>query len=263
MPKPDKTVLPHWVNDFHQLNANTVADKHPLLHVDDILTGAAHGKIWSKLDMTNAFFHTCMDEASIPLTAVNTLFGLYEWLVMPQGLKNSPAVHQQCVTAALRPFLGRICHIYLDDIIIWSQNVEEHIKHVCLIMDTLRQHKLCCNSKKSQFFVLEVNFLGHHISLRGIEACKKKAQCILDWPAPQSASDVKSFLGLVRYLAAFLPKLADYTHILTPLTSDDARKVWPPWTTAHQLVFDGIKTLVTSQDCLTVIDHVTPGDNKI
>ncbi len=106
MPKPDKTVLLHWVNDFQQLNANTVTDKHLLPCVDDILTNAARGKIWSKLDMTDAFFHTRMDEASIPLTAVNTPFGLYEWLVMPQELKKSPAVHQCRVTAALRLFLG-------------------------------------------------------------------------------------------------------------------------------------------------------------
>ncbi len=124
IPKPDSTVLPRWVNDFRELNANTVVDRHPLPRVDDILTDAACGKYWSKLDMTDAFFHTRLDEASIPLTAVNTPFGLYEWTVMLQGLKNSLPVHQRRVNAALRKFLGEFCHIYLDDIIIWSETLE-------------------------------------------------------------------------------------------------------------------------------------------
>ncbi len=263
IPKPDSTVLPRWVNDFRELNANTVVDRHPLPRVDDILTDAARGKYWSKLDMTDAFFHTRLDEASIPLTAVNTPFGLYEWTVMPQGLKNSPPVHQRRVNAALRKFLGEFCHIYLDDIIIWSETLEDHVKHVRLIMDTLQKHCLSCNPKKSKFFLLQVDFLGHRILRNGIAACERKAEKILSWPTPKSAGDVKSFLGLVRYLASFLPRLADYTRILSPLTADTAHAEWPPWTTEHQLAFDGIKELVSSRECLTVIDHVTSGDNKI
>jgi hypothetical protein len=78
-----------------------------------------------------------MDPDSIALTAVTTPLGLYEWTVMPQGLQNAPPVHQQRVTAALRPFLGKFAHIYLDDIIIWSNSLEEHTKHIKLIMDAL------------------------------------------------------------------------------------------------------------------------------
>ncbi len=101
IPKTDKTVLPRWVNNFHALNANMVSDRYPLPHIDDILADAGRGKIWSKLDMTDSFFHTRMDEASIPYTAVNTPFGLYEWLVMPQGMKNAPAIHQCHINHAL------------------------------------------------------------------------------------------------------------------------------------------------------------------
>ncbi len=82
--------------------------------------------------MTDAFFHTHLNEASIPLTTVNTPFGLYEWTVMPQGLKNSPPVHQHCINTALHEFLGEFCHIYLNNIIIWSDSLEDHLKHVRL-----------------------------------------------------------------------------------------------------------------------------------
>jgi hypothetical protein len=137
VPKADAGVLPHWINDYCQLNANTIMDSHPLPHVDDILANAGQGKIWSKLDMIDSFFHTKMDPNSSHLTAVTTPLGLYEWLVMPQGLRNAPPVHQQQVTAALRPFLSIFAHIYLDDIIIWSNSLKEHTTHIKLIMNAL------------------------------------------------------------------------------------------------------------------------------
>jgi hypothetical protein len=263
VPKADAAVLPRWVNDYRQLNANTVTDSHPLPRVDDILADAGRGKIWSKLDMTDSFFHTKMDPESVHLTAVTTPLGLYEWLVMPQGLRNAPPVHQRHVTAALRPFLGIFAHIYLDDIIIWSLSIEEHTMHIKMIMDTLRKARLYCNAKKSKFYLTELIFLGHRISQRGIEACSSKVDKILSWPTPKTATDVRSFLGLVRYISAFLPHLAEHTAILTPLTTKDCEKIFPEWCPAHQEAFDAIKALVVSRECLTVIDHTAPGNNRI
>jgi hypothetical protein len=238
-------------------------DRHPLPCVDDILADTGQGKIWSKLDMTDSFFHTKMDPDSIHLTAVTTPLGLYEWLVMPQGLRNAPPVHQRRVTVALRPFLGIFAHIYLDDIIIWSNSLEEHTAHIKLVMDTLWKARLYYNSKKSKFYLTELVFLGHRISQQGIEACSSKVDKILNWPTPKNATDVRSFLGLVRYISVFLPHLADHTTVLTPLTTKECDKNFPTWSSAHQFAFEAIKSLVVSHECLTVIDHTTPGDNKI
>ena len=94
VPKADPVVLPRWLNDYRQLNANTVLDAFPLPRVDDILADCGKGKIWSKMDMTNSFFQTCVHPHDIHLTAMTTPFGLYEWLAMPMGLKNSPPIHQ-------------------------------------------------------------------------------------------------------------------------------------------------------------------------
>ena len=90
VPKANPNVLPHWVNDFWQLNENTITDSHPLPRIDDILNDCAKGKIWATIDMTNSFFQTRMNPEHVHLTAVNTPLGLYEWLVMPMGLKNAP-----------------------------------------------------------------------------------------------------------------------------------------------------------------------------
>ncbi|THH06299.1 hypothetical protein EW146_g9654 [Bondarzewia mesenterica] len=86
---------------------------------------------------------------------------------------------------------------------------------------------------------------------------------ILDWPIPQTVTDVRAFLGLVRYISAFLPQLAEHTRVLTPLTTLEAEKSWPGWTNTHQDAFIAIKALVVSRECLTTIDHEHPGDNKI
>ena len=94
VPKADRTVLPHWVCDFRELNANTIPDNWTMPRVDEILMDCAKGKIWATIDMTDSFFQTCVHPDDIHKTAVSTPFETYEWCVMPMGLRNSPAIHQ-------------------------------------------------------------------------------------------------------------------------------------------------------------------------
>ena len=263
IPKSDPNVLPRWVNDYRQLNENTVTDSHPLPRIDDILNDCSKGKYWAILDMTNSFFQTRMHPNHVPYTAISTPFGLYEWLVMPMGLKNSPAIHQRRVTKALGNLIGKICHIYLDDIVIWSNSLEEHERNVTLVLQALEAAHLFCNPKKTHLFCTEINFLGHHISSRGIEADNSKTERILSWPVPKSVTQMRSFLGLVRYIAIFLPKLADHTAVLNELTHKDCEKKFPSWLPKHQLAFDAIKQLVTSRECLTTIDLGKLNTHKI
>ena len=115
------------------------------------------------------------------------------------------------MTAVLRELLGKICHIYLDDIVIWSDNVEQHTEHIQLVLAALCKAKLYCNPKKCHFYLLEMDFLGHHISACGIEVNTSKVDKILNWPVPRNTTDVRSFLGLVQYISWYLPQLADFT----------------------------------------------------
>ena len=103
IPKADLTVLPQWVNDYWQLNVNTVTDSFPIPCINEILSDCAQGKVFTTLDMTNSFFQTQMHLDDISLTAVNTPWGLYEWVAMPMGIKIMPAIHQHQVTATLHP----------------------------------------------------------------------------------------------------------------------------------------------------------------
>ncbi|OJT03284.1 Transposon Tf2-1 polyprotein, partial [Trametes pubescens] len=263
IPKSDPNALPRWVNDYRVLNANTVPDSHPLPLISEILSDCGNGFIWAKLDMTDSFYQTPVHPDDIKYTAVTTPFGLYEWTVMPQGCRNAPSTHQRRMFSALRPLIGSICHVYLDDIIIWSKSLDEHRHNVELVLQALRDAHLYCSDKKTHLFLTEVDFLGHHISARGVEADPKKIEKILNWPRPRSVADVRAFLGLVRYVANFLPNLAEHTALLTPLTGKDAELEFPEWSPKHQSAFEAIKQLVCSRECLTVIDHQNLGDNRI
>jgi hypothetical protein len=263
VPKADPSSSPRWVIDYKKLNAFTIPDCFPLPQIDDILSDCAKGRIWAKIDMTSAFFQTRMHSDDIHYTACRTPFGLYEWTVMPMGLRNSPSTQQQRVTNALHHLIGCICHVYLDDIIIWSNSLTEHVRNVRLVLQTLRTSKLFCSLKKSQLFCDEVIFLGHKISRNGIEADPSKVEKILAWPAPCSATEVRHFLGLVKFLAHFLPSLTKHAQILYALTTKAAEKIFLPWSPSHQVAFDAIKQLVISRHCLTTIDHDSPGKNKL
>ena len=263
IPKADPAALPRWVNDYRQLNTNTITDSFPIPRVNEILADCACGKYFATIDMTNSFFQTRMHDEDIELTAVNTPWGLYEWVVMPMGIKNAPAIHQRRVSAALRPWIGRICHVYIDDIAIWSKTMEEHERNVRTILSALKENSLYCNPKKTKLFSREIRFLGHRVSAKGIEADEGKADHIKQWPIPTSAKQARGFLGLVRYLSMFLPKIADHTAVLDELTCKECDKVFPQWTTRHQVAFDEIKALVTSPACLTTIDPSLMPTHKI
>ena len=180
------------------------------------------------IDMTNSFFQTRMKPEDIHLTAVSMPFGLYEWTLMPMGLRNAPSIHQQRVMHALRGLLGCICHIYLDNIIIWSTDMKTQITYSREVLEALRRAKLYINPKKTKLLCQEVDFLGHHISECGIEADRSKVDKIISWPIPKTATQVHSFLGLMRYLSVFLPDLAVHTSTLSDLTTKVADKSFPP-----------------------------------
>lgn len=246
---------PCWVNDYRELNANTIRDNYPLPRVDDILSDCAKGKIFGKMDMTNSSFQTRVHPDDIHLTTIRMPWGLYEWTVMPMGGCNAPSTHQRRMTDALRDLIGNICHVYLDNIIIWSQTIEEHEANVAKVLEALLRDNLFCNGSKSILFSTELSFLGHKISANGIQADSRKIDHITEWPQPTTATNVQGFLGLTRYLATFLPALAEHTSVLTLLTTKECDWEFPIWEPEHQRAFNAIKALVTGTECLTVIDY--------
>lgn len=179
-------------------------DRSPLPNVDETVRLVAKGKIFSHLDQMNAFFQRRMREEDNPLTAFKTPWGFYEWKVMPMGLTNAPATHQARLEEALGDYIGSICAVYLDDIVVFSDTLTEHESHLRLVLQRLKDKNLYCGIKKSRLFRRHVKFLGHEISERGIKPDTGKVERIRNWTAPRSTKGVRRFLGTVQWMKKFI-----------------------------------------------------------
>ncbi|SGZ33170.1 BQ5605_C041g11939 [Microbotryum silenes-dioicae] len=251
----DPTIAPRWVNDYRELNKHTIKDRTPLPLPDNILSTCSNAQFWAKIDMTNSFFQTKMAEEDIHKTAVSTPWGLYKWTVMPMGLCNAPATHQRRVNEALQGLLGTICFVYLDNITIFADTLEEHEARVRQVLDALRRAELYCSPTKTNLATAECSFLGHIINRAGVHADPKKIQRIEDWSLPKTGKELRGFLGLVQYLRKFIPGLAEHTTTLTPLTRQGLSSIATLWTPNEARHFKAIKAIVTSLDCLRPPDH--------
>ncbi|GAA5987852.1 hypothetical protein JCM11641_003509, partial [Rhodosporidiobolus odoratus] len=255
IPKKDPEADPRWVNDYRGLNSNTVKDRTPLPIPDKVLADAALAKYWGKIDMTNAFFQTLMAEEDIAKTAIKTPWGRFEWTVMPQGLCTAPATHEARVNEALRHLIGVCCQAFVDDVIIYSNTLEEHERNCRAVLSALRSAGLYCSRKKTDLFTLRTEFLGHVISRDGIEADPGKVEKIKNWTRPQTVTQVRGFLGIVQYLRKFIPQLAEHTAVLTPLTRKGLTRIDHLWTEKEERAFEAVKRIVTSLPVLKTVDQ--------
>src|SRR5271154_2575065 len=174
---------------------------------------------------------------------------------MPQGLCNAVATFQRYMNWVLRKYVGRFCAVYIDDIAIWSDSVEEHEEHVRSILEALREAGICASKKKSVLFADEIHFLGHTISSHGVEPHHVKIDKILASRTPRSASDIKEFNRLVNYVGQFIPGLSDWSTILSSLTK---KNVPFKWESVHEEAFRNIKRLAKNHPICKPIDHDSP-----
>ncbi|GFW41710.1 retrovirus-related Pol polyprotein from transposon 17.6 [Trichonephila clavipes] len=209
VPKSDSTVRP--VGDYRQLNSVTEFDSYPMPYLNDF-AHALHGKrIFSKIDIFKAFHQIPIAECDIPKTAVTTPWGLYEYTHLCFGLVNAPQTFMRFMHEVLRglPF----CFVYLDDILCYSENAEEHCSHLRTIFQRLSSYGLKLNISKCVFGVTELIFLGHLITPDGIKPFPDKVQAVLDYKKPETVGSLRKFLGLLNFYGRFLPK-ADEQHYL-------------------------------------------------
>ncbi|GFY13698.1 hypothetical protein TNCV_4960681 [Trichonephila clavipes] len=204
-PKSDSTVRP--VGDYRQLNSVTEFDSYPMPYLNDF-AHALHGKrIFSKIDIFKAFHQIPIAECDIPKTAVTTPWGLYEYTHLCFNLVNAPQTFMRFMHEVLRglPF----CFAYLDDILCYSENAEEHRSHLRTIFQRLSSYGLKLNISKCVFGVTELIFLGHLITPDGIKPLPDKVQAVLDYKQPETVGSLRKFLGLLNFYRRFLPKAAE------------------------------------------------------
>jgi len=174
---------------------------------------------------------------------------------MPFGLCNAPSTFQGMINDVFRDMLDVGVIAYMDDILIYSETIEEHVAMVRKVMDTLRKAGLCVSIKKSTFHVREVEFLGYKISDHGISMTTKKVEEITAWLLPQNVVDVQSFMGFANFYGRFMK---GFSKIAKPLTDVTKKGIKWNWTNACQAAFDELKTAFTTGPIWTHFDETRP-----
>ncbi|BBN69306.1 transposable element gene [Prunus dulcis] len=181
--------------DYRQLNKVTVRNKYPLPRIDDLFDQLRGAKVFSKIDLRSGYHQLRIKEEDVPKSAFRTRYGHYEFLVMPFGLMNAPAAFMDLMNRVFRRYLDRFVIVFIDDILVYSKSQKAHMKHLELVLKTLRRKKLFAKFSKCQFWLDRVNFLGHVISADGVYVDPQKVEAVVNWPQPTSVTEVRSFLG--------------------------------------------------------------------
>ncbi|CAF1203337.1 unnamed protein product, partial [Didymodactylos carnosus] len=227
------------VIDYKKLNAITIKDEFPLPNMEDTLQEVGNGfAFFSKLDLKSGFWQLPIDPKDRHKTAFKTPFGLFEWNVLPQGLKNSPPTFQRVMTKLLEP-CRKNCLVYIDDLIIFSKTFEEHVQHLNQVLSLLHQSNFQLNPAKCQIARNEINYLGHHINQSGISPLPEKISSIVQLKA-------NKFVGALSWYRKFIPQFATTAapiHAVTNLPKNLRYKF--KWEPEQSTSFHELKKLLT------------------
>jgi len=197
--------------DSRAINKITVKYRFPIPRLDE-LHGAA---LFSKVDLMSGYHQIRIKEGDEWKTTFKTKQGLYEWMVMLFGLSNAPSTFMRLMNHVLRKYIGLFVVVYFDDILVYSKTFDDHMKHIRVVFETLRDSKLYGKLTKCYFCKESVVFLGYIISsMVGVKVDEEKIKAIQDWPKPASIADVRSFHGLASFYKRFVK---DFSSIVAPM----------------------------------------------
>jgi len=236
VPKPGGELRP--CIDYRKLNAITIKDRHPLPNISELRDRLSTARIFTALDLRDGYHLVRIKKGEEWKTAFRTRYGHYEFLVMPFGLTNAPATFQRLINNVLRAHLDIFVVAYLDDILIYSDNEEDHIGHVRQVLQCLAEFNLRLKPEKCKFHQQELPFLGHIVGIHGVKMSEEKIKVVKDWPTPKNVTDVQSFLGFINFNRQFIKDFSNKAIPLTKLTRKDT--AWD-WGTAQQKAFDELK----------------------
>lgn len=249
------------VIDYRKLNQKTVSDKYPMPEISNILDQLGGNRYFTTLDLASGFHQIKMDPRDVEKTAFSVNHGKYEFVRMPFGLKNAPAIFQRAMDDVLREHIGKICYVYMDDVVVFGRTLEEALKNLETILRKLQEANLKVQPDKSEFLMKSVEFLGYVITENGIKPNSKKIETIEKWPEPKTIKELRGFLGLIGYYRRFVKDFAKLTKPLTNLfrgekTPDSKRKI--TLNQAEKECFQNMKTILSSNDILTYPDFSKP-----
>ena len=248
---PKKNGKLRLVIDYRQLNAITKKDVTPLPLISEIRDRLTDANIFTSVDLKGAYNLIRIKEGDEWKTAFRTKFGLFECQVMPFGLTNAPASFQRMINYVLRDYIDHFVIVYLDDILIYSKNMEEHKEHVRKVLQTLQDNKLLVEPEKCQFYTKKVSFLGHIITPGKVQMDPEKLKAINDWKPPKNVKEIQSFLGLANYYRRFIKNFAKIAAPLTDLTKKGIKFLL---SFKARQAFSKLKKALTSAPVLVMFD---------
>ncbi|UYV63284.1 hypothetical protein LAZ67_2003650 [Cordylochernes scorpioides] len=211
----------------------------------------------SVISLTNnrGYWQIDVEESDREKTAFITPDGLYEFKVMPFGLCNALATFERMIDNLLKGLKWTICLCYLDDIIVFSDGFEEHLRRLQLVLNCLKKAGLCLNSNKCKFGAKTITVLGHEVSENGIRPDQEKIRAVRDFATPRSLKEVRSFLGLSSYYRRFIP---NYAHVAQPLNDLLKKDSAFNWNQEEQNAFEALKSALISEPALGHFDYSSP-----
>ena len=189
----------------------------------DQLHGSA---VFSKIDLRSGSHQILVKADAVQKTTFRSWYGHYEYVVMPFGVTNAPTVFMDYMNQIFRPFLDKFVVVFIDDNLIYSRTQEEYAEHLRLVLGILREKQLYAKLSKCEFWMDEVQFLGHVISAQGIVVDPVKADAVVKWESPKSATKIRSFMGLAGYYRRFIEGFSKIVVPLTQLTRKDQPFTW-------------------------------------
>jgi RNase H-like domain found in reverse transcriptase/Reverse transcriptase (RNA-dependent DNA polymerase)/Integrase zinc binding domain/Integrase core domain/Chromo (CHRromatin Organisation MOdifier) domain len=241
--------------DYRGLNRITIKSRYPIPLVSNVLDRLRTAKVYSKIDLRWGYHNVRVKEGDEWKTAFRTRYGLFEYLVMPFGLTNAPATFQHFMNDIFRDMVDIFVVVYLDDILIYSDNLEEHQDHVRRVLQRLRDNNLHANPTKSEFHCDSIEYLGFIVTPGGITMDPAKVEVVTTWPEPTNVKELQSFLGFANFYRRFIHKYSALARPLHNLTRKNTRYAWSP---QCQTAFDALKTAFTSAPILAHFDPTFP-----
>ena len=235
--------------DPQDLNDNVKREHYQIPKREEIIREMAGARYFSKLDASQGFWQLKLDECSTKYCTFNTPFGRYCFLRLPFGIISASEIFHRAVEHIIEGLEG--VRSYVDDIVVWGSTIQEHNERLTQVMERVQKYGLKLNKNKCQFGVQEIVFLGDKLSAQGVEPDQEKICAIQSMPRPTEKADVRRIMGMLNFIAKFIPNLSVKTSCMRELLHEDNLF---EWTNRHEREWENLKQTLTTAPVLTFFD---------
>ena len=236
------------LKELKPINKVTVKNRYPLLRIQDLFYQLKGSGVFSKIDLRSGYYQLRVKDDDVPKSTFRTRYGHYDFLVLPFGFTNASVAFMDLMNRVFRPYVDQFVVVFIDDILVYSKDVQEHEQHLRIVMETLREKKLYAKLSKCDFWIKKVSSLGHIVSAEGIRVDPINIEAVVNWKPPRNVTEVRSFLGLAGYYRKFVKGFFVIASLLTKLLRKGVKF---EWTDKCQNSFEQLKEMLVEAPILT------------